>query len=192
MNMNQNIPLPITFNPQKHHFGYLLKKKAQWQEQDWTATESELLFIGNNLLDLYLGRLSVEDICHECLQFFEKERITSPASLSKWLHPLAYRKIVLSDKSCWIIKKGLDHKRYIHIHPAKNAPFTIRVRGTTLKTVLALKIHQKKLTGKQEKNLQTVNQIRTRYLGLSPVKSLTHGKGISRLWALFSPPTKQT
>jgi hypothetical protein len=81
----------------------------------------------------------------------------------------------------------LDYARFLHIHPAKYSPFTIRVRGTTLKTVVALKV----LTGKNMQNqlkLQLVNEVRSEKLGLSPVKVLEKGKGISRIWSLFNLP----
>jgi hypothetical protein len=61
------------------------------------------------------------------------------------------------------------------------------VRGTTLKTVVALKI----ITNTKKQNqleLELVNQVRIEKLGLSPVKDLEKGKGISQIWLLFNSP----
>lgn len=186
--MYPKIPVPVTFNPHKHHFSFLLKQIELWKKTDWETVEKELLLIGGNLLDLYLGRLPVEQVCKECIEYFAEMEISGPAEFRKWLAPKEYRKIELSDNSLWVIKEGADKKRFIHIHPAKNSPYSIRVKATTLKTVLALLINDEKPTGDLQSNLKRVNQIRTGYLKLSPIKSLERGKGILRVWNCFSSP----
>ena len=138
--MNQEIPIPITFNPQKHHFAFLKNQLQKWKKMDWKEIQSELLSIGSNLLDLYFGKLSVNEICEECIDLLHKNNLTQKDDFFVWLKPNDYRKIELSDHSLWVIKKGLDPLFFIHIHPAKQSPYTIRVRATTLKTVLALQI----------------------------------------------------
>ncbi len=190
MNEHEKIPeisYPITFNPHKHHLGFLKKQIGKWKKLAWPEVEKEMRCIGNNLIDVYCGKLTVEEICRECRVFAQKENITSPENLAKWLHPLEFRKTNLSDNSLWVIKQGLDDERFLHIHPAKYSRFTVRVRATTLKTVAALKTLQPEMeaTGL---NLQSVNRIRTENLGLSPVKALEKGKGIARLWELFNLP----
>jgi len=55
-----------------------------------------------------------------------------------------------------------------------------------LKTAIAIKIQEKKLSKTNDFNLQIVNQVRTEFLGLSPVKNITRGKGISKICALFN------
>ena len=182
--------IPVTFNPLKHHFGYIMQKIAEWQKQDWQITEKELLFMGNNLLDLYYGDLCVNDIIKECYQQFQKENIDNSHKLAIWLFPKEYRKIVLSDSSIWIIKPGTDNDRFIHIHPAKDSPFSIRVRGTTLKTVVALKTETVNSERDFQLNIQAVNRIRTKHLDLSPVKSLETDKGIERIWKIFNNMSK--
>ena len=88
----------------------------------------------------------------------------------KWLKPFDYKKITLSDSSVWIVKPGNDQNRYLHLHPGKKSPHTVRVRAGTLKTVLALFYFAPSKF--DNKNLQFVNDVRTRYLNLSPIKSL--------------------
>ncbi|MEE4286900.1 MAG: hypothetical protein V2I31_12160 [Mariniphaga sp.] len=181
------IPLPVTFNPHKHHFDFLKKQIRRWQNRPWTEVEKDLLLIGNNLIDLYCGKLSVKEIGRQCLYFSRKEGLTSAEKLKNWLGQKEFRKIKLSDNSEWVIKQGLDSGRFLHIHPAKYSPFTLRVRGTTLKTVVALKI----ITNTKKQNqleLELVNQVRIEKLGLSPVKDLEKGKGISQIWLLFNSP----
>lgn len=186
--INLEIPVPLTFNPHKHHFVFLTKKIKIWQKQEWYSVKEELLCIGNNMIDLYLGKLEVSEICFQCISYFKEKKISKPCHLRQWLHPLEYRKIKLTDNSVWIIKTGMNNDRFIHIHPAKNAPCSIRIKGTTLKTVLALKVHTESLSNDLNKDLKIVNDIRTKYLDLSPVKTLPRGKGISRLWEQFNLP----
>ncbi len=188
--MNHEIPLPITFNPHKHHLGFLMERIHQWKREEWDAVEEELRTIGSNLLDLYLGSLTVTSVCKACLHFFANQNITNTDQFQDWLSPAEYKKISLPDTSRWVIKKGTHSRRYIHIHPAKNSVHTLRVRATTLKTVVALKIFEKSRGKDACANLHVVNQIRKDYLDLSPVKSLEHGKGIARLWDLFDDARK--
>jgi len=183
--MIDRIPLPITFNPYKHHFCFLKEQIQNLHKQKLKVVVPDILTIANNLLDLYLGELSIEAICNECLKYLIRQKVIEKSTFLEWLKPTGYKKLELSDKSIWIIKEATDAERYIHIHPAKNSNCTIRVRGTTLKTVAALMI----LNHSQGENLMTlheVNRIRYEYLKLSPVKSIQLGKGISRMWQLFN------
>ena len=180
------IPVPITFNPQKHHFAFLKKQLQQWKKMDWQDIQPEFLSMGSNLLDFYYGKLSVEIICRECLAFLQKNQLTEKDIFFNWLGDLEYRKMELSDHSLWVVKKGVDTLRFVHIHPAKQSPHTLRVRATTLKTVLALQIHNIPIQKEIKKNLEIVNEIRVKYLQLSPVKSLQTDRGILRFWYIFN------
>ena len=83
-------------------------------------------------------------------------------------------------------KKGNLAERYIHIHPAKYSKHTIRVRATTLKTVLTLCVNKIPIRDDASQNLQTVNKQRSLFLQLSPIKSLNEkDSGILKLWQLF-------
>lgn len=178
---------PVTFNPFKHHLAFLKKEIVTWRTLPWDEVEQELLQMGSNLIDLYCGKLTVEEICIQCLEFAKSENINNSQQLAQWLYPKEFRKTVFADQSVWVVKQGLDNERFLHIHPAKYSPFTIRVRATTLKTVVALLILNKpeKLL---ELQLQTVNQVRKEKLGLSPVKSVEKGKGIDKIWSVFNSP----
>jgi hypothetical protein len=184
--MNKKILNRITFNIHKHHFRFLTGQLQNWPSLAWPQVDKELKVIGENLLDLYTGSLSPEEISLESSGQLESLNIRNRAAFEKWLLPEKYKKIVLSDGSQWVLKKGNNKPRYIHLHPGKFSPFTIRVRGTTLKTALAV-IYIAVQTKRDLKqiDLQFVNFVRTAYLGLSPVKLLHRNKGISRMLDLF-------
>jgi hypothetical protein len=183
--MMNEIPLRITFNPHKHHFRFLLDEIKRWKTLEWEIVLNEILSIGNNLTDFYYGELPVKQICLETISYFTERGIDNKTLFLKWLNTSGYNKIQLSDNSLWLVKEGNDNDRYIHIHPAKFSEHTIRVRATTLKTAIALRIGGVKIKEKTNENLPAVNQIRKELLGLSPVKSLHSDTGILRLWKFF-------
>jgi hypothetical protein len=184
--MPVEIPVPITFNPYKHHFRFLLNEIEVWRKQRLEETSKPLLKIGSNLIDFYLGELSVNEIVCETVDYFEKSGIRSRKVFRQWLNESKWRKILLSDNSEWLVKTGDSSERFIHIHPAKYSKLTIRVRGTTLKTVLALEISSIKIGQNTRKNLDAVNRVRLNQLNLSPIKSLKKTEsGILHLWEMF-------
>jgi hypothetical protein len=183
--MNADRFLTVAFNPHKHHLGFLKKKIQEWRDQHWKEVEQEMLCIGTNLIDVYYGRLTVRQIYEETTGFADKAEITDATKLDEWLGHDAYRKLMLSDGSFWVIRQGLNPESFLHIHPAKHSNYTVRIRASTLKTVVALKIC---IPDENENhlNLEMVNQVRTEILNLSPVKKIQPGKGIARIWNLFS------
>jgi len=184
--MDNKIQPPLLFNPQKHHLHFIQEKFGYWQSVDWEEAMRDLNKIGNNLLDLYYGNLTVEKICEELLQKLKNSNWLEKKQYQIWLGPKEYKKLPCSDGSVWLFKKGNLPDRFVHIHPAKNSLFTIRVRGTTLKTVIALFVNKIEFQENLKTNLEAVNSIRKEYLNLSPIKSLQANKGILRLWEFFT------
>ena len=184
--MTEKIEAPVTFNAYKHHFRFLLNEVESWKNLEWNLVEPSILLIGENLTDFYTGFLTIENIYTECHQYFFSKGIIEKVAFSKWLNPREYRKIVLSDSSEWIIKEGKDSLNYIHIHPAKQSPHTIRVRASTLKTVVTLAIKNTIISKQTSEILQSVNLVRTTFLNLSPVKSLQTDKWMLKLWEMFT------
>ncbi len=184
--MPVKIPFPITFNPHKHHFGFLVNELEIWKKLKWKDVEKEMLLIGNNLIDFYLGELDIEQICTECINYFQSININGREQFIQWLGGSHWKKIELSDQSEWMIRLGDIHERYIHIHPAKYSEHTISVRGTTLKTVLTFCIHDIPFQQNPNANLKVVNNLRKELLKLSPIKDLEEPDSkIIFLWKIF-------
>jgi len=184
--MPLKIPFPITFNPHKHHYGFLVNEIEIWKKQKWEDVYNELLLIGNNLIDFYFGELDIEQICKECINHFHSININNREQFLQWLSGSHWKKIELSDQSKWMLRLGDIPERYIHIHPAKYSEHTIRVRATTLKTALTLCIQDIPLQKKSNASLKVVNSIRKKLLKLSPVKNLEEPDSkIIFLWKIF-------
>ncbi len=181
------IPVPIQFSPYKHHFRFLISKIGEWQTDQQKEWQTELLLIGNNLFDFYLGDLSPKQIACLSIDYFNRKNINDINAFNSWLGQREWKKISLPDESEWLIKKGNLPDRYIHIHPAKYSKHSIRLRAATLKTVLVLCIHKVSISDDAAENLQQVNRLRSSVLNLSPIKSLDDpDSGILKLWQLFA------
>lgn len=170
---NPEIPVPLKFNPLKHHRNYIL----QTLQENSTGKILELLDpICNNYIDIYTGNLAPEEIGREVLDLLKSKQVLLRENFERWIEATGeYRKISLRDQSEWVLRKSTDDDRYIHLHPARTGKFSYRFKGSTLKTIFMLKAVER---GPQQPiALETVNRIRVQ-VGLSPVKKLEKGKGI--------------
>jgi hypothetical protein len=183
--MELKIPLPVTFNPHKHHLGFLKLQIETWKQQNRnqykqpcfaSAKTSSIFTLGNFLWNKFVTNVSP----------ISGNSQPGENAFTDWLGPHEYRKIRLSDSSVWVVKKGVDPERYIHIHPGKHSPFSTRVRATTLKTVIALQVCSVHFQNNRTENLRAVNETRVSFLKLSPVKSIQSGKGIEQLRKRFA------
>ena len=165
--------------------GFLAERVDSWQGTDADTVKEELLQIGENLIDIYTGKLSADNIISEFRIILENVGIADEQSFIKWILPSKYRKFELSDSSVWVLMHGNEPGKYMHIHPAKRSPFTTRVRASTLKTVLALEYWQISPETETNELLKKINIVRTGMLCLSPIKTLQSGKGIAQFWSLF-------
>jgi hypothetical protein len=174
------IPIPVNFNPYKHHRNFILKflEKASFSDLK-NLTDS----VCDNYIDIYTGNLAPKVICIKVADYLKSKQLYNEVDFKIWISfANEYRQIKLEDQSKWIIRKGNETERYIHIHPAKTGPFSFRFKGSTLKTIYRLKLE---FANEQHNlSLEEVNRARTD-IGLSPIKKLEYGKGIMKCWNVF-------
>ena len=178
-----DVPSPFIYNPLKHHLGCIRQfiTDATDHKQEDKELEEILSGIGAPMTDIYSGTLSVQELLYTVSTRLLEERAFNLSSYREWLNNAKrYRFLLLPDDSKWIFMEGRDTDRYIHFHPAKYSELTFRVRGSTLRTVIAVKI---KGAEQPENwfNVSFVNEIRSSLLGLSPVKRIVRDRGIGRL-----------
>lgn len=184
----------IQFNPWKHHAGFIqeqIKFLASQKDGMDNAAES-IKVIGESLMDLYTGLFTADQIHTQVTTILGIASITSKQKFINLVNEsgMAYRIITFTDNSRWVLRIGDDENKFVHIHPAKYSPFTIRVRAKTLKTaVLALVYCFMRKTGSVD--LQVINSVRKKYLGEPPVKSITSAKGIIKVIELLKPGAAQ-
>jgi hypothetical protein len=169
MNPDIQIPEPVLFNPLKHHLGFM-REFVFWAENsgpDYNPLIKILKHIGTSVMDVYTGRLLVEEICEEVRIFLERNDLICMDQFAGWAGKETndFRIIPLSDDSHWTLKFHNNGLRFVHIFPARLSRNTFRIKSNTLKSALIYYA----LVGKDYITGADLNRVRN-YLGLSPVK----------------------
>jgi hypothetical protein len=176
-------PPPINFNCWKHHAGFIKKQIESVKEmKELEELRVYLLKIGESQMDLYFGRFSPSDISEQFLSALHRIKIFEFEQYKNWLTKEGknYQLVELRDNSVWALRLGDDVSRYVHIHPGRYSPHTVRVKATTLKTAIFL-LCIEQLGETKSFEMETVNNIRKKYLDEPPLKSFSNASGLRRL-----------
>lgn len=185
MARQNDIPIPIRFNPFKHHRNYILSVL----ESDSLETMISFLDpVCNNYIDIYTGTMTPLTISLAVIDVLKSNHVFEFDDFCRWVDSKnGYRQIMLDDRSEWVVRKSVETERYIHIHPAHTGQHTIRFKGSTLKTAFLFK---STFSGRPELlSLEKVNQVRLR-IALSPVKKLDRNRGILNCFEKFFVSTE--
>jgi len=120
-------------------------------------------------MDLYHGPLSPREIADAVMAELVSARRETPGEFRKWVEAVGgYRVIEFpEDTSRWVLRAG-DGERFVHVHPARYSPHTVRVRAPVLATAV-LALAYAGLHGGDPASRPVVNAVRREYLGLPPV-----------------------
>ena len=187
MEESNRLPSPINFNCWKHHAGFIKEQMQTFSEKsDLTLLKKHLLKIGKSQMDLYFGKLTPTDISKQIISHLKKEKTLELHKYINWLKDDGsdYKMVHLYDKSIWTLRLSENQERYIHIHPGRYSPHTIRVKATTLKTAILILCFEQ-ASELEIVNTEAINQIRKEYLNELPIKSLSSAGGIRRLLQLL-------
>ncbi len=182
------IPEPILLNCWKHHAGFIKAMVSEYKNHSESRAESfrkEILSIGGSIMDLYLGELTPAEIAGSITAFLKEMNVSGRQSYREWLGEAGrdFREIEIKDQSGWTLRLGEKEERYIHIHPSRYSPHTIRVRSTSLKSAIMFCILNR---GETADTLTLINQIRREYLDLPPLKNMNSASAILKLVRRFS------
>ena len=150
----------------------------------------DLIVVGSKLMDLYHGSLSSGQIADEILATLAQCGHVALADFAPWIHAGGgFQVIEIADEqSKWVLRLGDEADRYIHIHPARCSPFTVRVRATVLTTAVLALAHAG-LNGGDPLSRMVVNAVRKEHLGLAPVgRDPSVHEGIGRVVELLRGP----
>ena len=94
----------------------------------------------------------------------------------------AYRVLTFPEEgSRWVLRMGDEAGRYVHVHPGRWSPATLRVRANVLKTAVMVLAYAAAYGG-DPLDRALVNRVRGEFLGLAPVgKDLAGEQGIGRI-----------
>ena len=177
-----SIPLPLLFNPLKHHLGFI-REFIDYNIENRIITGNlsivkELKHLGGSVMDVYSGILTPDKICKEIISFLRKKKLSEKTSFINWAgkEPKAFKTIRLSDGSQWVLKYYENEKRFVHSFPERQSPHTFRIKANTLKSATLYQI----FVGKDfisEDDLNTTRAI----AGLSPVKDVFETEAITEM-----------
>ncbi len=176
-------------NNLKHHAlstkEFCLQYKLHSEEKNSIKSfTKELKRIGNNITDIYIGKLSIFNIEHEISFKLKEINVLNFNDFLSLFKKRDYYKIELSDGSVWILRLGKNLSQYIHIHPARIGKQTIRFTANTWKTALACyfsSMHDPLF----EFHINNINWIRTTYLELPTVKKINQEGNIIEAYKLL-------
>ncbi|MCU0436996.1 MAG: hypothetical protein MUC49_03715 [Raineya sp.] len=172
---SENIFSPILFNAWKHHWKYIQKQIEKFKQIE--DLNNQIKVIGHSVLDLYIGELSIENISEEIISILQKKDFFEEYKYLNWLkNNHHYQEIELSDGSIWTLLKGNEVNKYIHIHPSRYSPFSIRSNANSLKTAILSLYYKNK--NEVKISLEIINMIRYSYLLLSPIKTIKDARKI--------------
>jgi hypothetical protein len=182
-------PAPILFHPLKHHLTWIKEcvlADVSLQQNTLSQLKKQLLTIGESQMDLYVGKLSVQEVAERIRVFLHASNKLDQKEYTHWLNQTdGYRPVSLSDGSVWILREGHEPDRYVHIHPARHSLHTLRVKAGSLKTAIA-SIVWGSVNESEAKTLLTINQARTEWLHYAPIKSLKQANDIERMITLLT------
>ena len=180
MTKETDIPIPVWFNPFKHHRNYIM---GILEVASAEVIISMLDPVCNNSNDIYTGTMTPAAICSSVIDILKSNNVFQVADFTRWVASKnGYQRIKLEDQSEWVVRRSSENERYIHIHPARTGPFTIRFKGSTVKTAYLLKTDPTNL--QETLSLENVNRMRMQ-IGLSPVRKLDRNKGILKCYISF-------
>ena len=188
MEMNCSVPLPVNFNCWKHHARFIkVQIESITEIKHLDELKKHLLQIGESQMDLYYGSCSPEEVSELILGALDIRKIFSLEQYKHWLikDGKDYQLLKLKDKSVWTLRLSEELNRYVHIHPGRYSPHTIRAKATTLKTAIMILCYKQ---AGEIKSIETevVNFIRKKYLNEPPIKSFSNASGLGRIIDLLS------
>lgn len=187
--INCSIQLPLTLNCWKHHAGFIKNQIEFYGGKKISVEELQrtLLIIGESQMDLYVGKLSPQKICYEIVSKLKSTGVLAFEAYKKWLFHSGneYKLIKISDKSVWTMRLGKQEKRYVHVHPGRYSPVTVRVKALTLKTAIAVLIINYKINIPLIDTLK-INEVRNEVLNSPPINKVSSNSAVVRVMNILS------
>jgi hypothetical protein len=184
-------PSPVLLNTWKHHAAVLRHRIRAAIAAGPAALDEladNLVVIGTELMDLYVGALTPHEIGERLLAQLRSDNQLSLAAYRAWIDAgRGYRLLTLAeDNSQWVLRLGDEGDRYVHVHPARWTPQTCRVKANVLKTAVMILAYTG-VHGGDPMAVALVNEVRRDYLALTPLgRDLAGDQGIGQIIKVLS------
>jgi hypothetical protein len=178
-------PHPVLLNTWKHHAAALRLRVRETIAAGAAALDvlaRNLVVTGTELMDLYVGALSPRAIGEGVLAQLRSDHRLSLDVYRAWIQGnRGYRVLALpDDASQWVLRMGDETDRWVHVHPARWAPKTCRVKANVLKTAVMVLAYTG-VRGGEPMDVGLVNRVRREYLELTPLgRDLAGDQGIGQ------------
>jgi hypothetical protein len=183
------VPHPALLNAWKHHAGWIRGRIAEAVADGpagVAALPADMVVVGTRLMDLYVGALAPAEVASAVFANLRAHERFELEPLAQWLAGRGgYAVVELPDASVWTVRLGPTDGRYLHLHPGRWAPHTLRVQANTLRSAVMAHAHAG-LTGGDPADLGVVNAAREQYLGLLPVRELSADGGLGAVIATLN------
>jgi hypothetical protein len=190
-----DVPSPVLLNLWKHHAGAIRERIAAVARSGpaaLAALAGELSIIGADLMDLYHGPLTPRRIAEGILSQLRAAGRLPPDAYRSWLDEnRGYRVVTLDDGAHWVLRHGEDADRYVHVHPGRWSPGTLRVRANVLKTAVMVRACVA-VEGGDPLDRELINRTRQQFLGLPPIRALAESGGLREVIELLAPRPDST
>jgi hypothetical protein len=179
-------PAPVLLNTWKHHAAALRRRVRETiagGPKALDALADQLVVIGTELMDLYHGAFTPAEIGAKVIAQLRAEGRLDRPEYRAWVEEQGGYGVLTfaEDASRWVVRYAAEDERYVHLHPARWAPRTCRVRANVLKTAI-LVLAYVGVHGGDPMDRAVVNAVRRDYLGLAPVgRDLSGEQGIGEL-----------
>lgn len=178
------VAAPVLLNCWKHHGLFICHALQTLIRTGDAALEElprQLQVIGASQMDLYLGSLFPSEISAQVLHKLHQHGYQTRESYAEWLNSRqGYATIELADQSRWVLRLGHAVDRYVHIHPGRYSPHTLRVRAPVLLSAIGA-IGWAGVYGGTPDDPATINPARQRLFGLAPLRAVQHDGGFGAL-----------
>jgi hypothetical protein len=170
---------PVLFNTFKHHAGALrarIRDIADRGEGALHEAAARTAVLGTKLMDVYVGALSPRDISQRIAAQLQSENRLEREAYRAWLSGSDEYAVITfaEDDSRWVLRLGDDTERYIHLHPGRWSPGTVRARANVLKTAFLVLIHAR-IHGVDPMDRAVINLVRRSHLSMSPLGEAPDG-----------------
>ncbi len=171
--MESCVKPPVLFNGWKHHLGYVCKVTVEFSAYTDIPAKNifkELKAIGNSQFDLYTGKYCEAEIREKIIEHLNKNNISNKSNYFNWIESenKRFKTVAIGDGSIWTMLRGNIKSYYIHIHPARYSPHTMRVKANPWKSAIASLIYTQ-MDKKKACDPEIINKSRQLLAGLEAI-----------------------
>lgn len=170
------VPPPVLFNTYKHHAGALRRRIDRAAAHGGIVAlgllGKQLAVLGTRLMDVYTGPLTPAQLGQRVLEWLQVQGHAERDRFAAWLTSQRDYTTLTIDGANWVLRDSGDATRWVHLHPGRWSPQTLRARANAIKTAALAQLHAR-IHGNNPRDLATMNALRREHLSLPPLAKVS-------------------